>query len=103
MKSYKSMILETRLKDLVTVGLNMKDADMWITRKGSIETVGKPVKEFSKQLIGIKVVRTDMLNADFLYYAILNMFNQGYFKTRATGTIRLVNIKVQDVKDIKIG
>lgn len=37
MKSYKSMILETRLKDLVTVGLNMKDADMWITRKGSIE------------------------------------------------------------------
>lgn len=44
-----------------------------------------------------------MLNADFLYYAILNMFNQGYFKTRATGTLRLVNIKVQDVKDIKIG
>ena len=102
MKSYKALLLETRLKDMVKVGLNMKDADFWIQRKGTIETVGTPVKEFSKEHIGVKVTRTDILVPDFLYYAIMNLYNQGYFKQYAKGTLKLVNIGVNDVKNIRL-
>ena len=93
----------TRLKDLATVATNMPDADFWLIRKGSDKTVGTPVKEFEPSRIGVKIVRTDVLDPNYLYYAMMNLHNQGYFARLAVGTLKLVNIKVSDVANISFG
>jgi hypothetical protein len=56
--------------------------------------VGKPVKEFDPSRIGIKVVKTDILDPNYLYYAMMNLHNQGHFARLANGTTNLVNITV---------
>lgn len=93
----------TRLKDLARVSTNMPDADFWIIRKGSDKTVGTPVKEFNPERIGIKIVRTDVLDPQYLYYTMMHLHNQGYFAKVAVGTLKLVNIKVADVANISFG
>ena len=75
----------------------------WVQRKGSMDTVGKPTKEFSKEHIGVRVVRDDVLVPDYLYYAMEHIYNQGYYKQFAKGTLKLVNISVNDVKNIRLG
>ena len=92
-----------RLKDLARVATNMEDADFWLIRKSSAKMVGKPLKEFEPQRIGVKILRTDVIDPGYLYYAILNLYNQGYFAARANGVTNLVNIKVSDVADIAFG
>lgn len=91
----------TTLKDLATVKTNMQDADFWLVRKGSSKTVGKPVREFNPEHIGIKVTRTDVLDPQYLYYVFMNLHNQGYFAQRATGMSELVHIRTSDVADIE--
>ena len=81
----------------------MQDADFWLVRKGSDKTVGKPVKEFDPSRIGIKVVKTDVLDPNYLYYAMMNLHNQGHFARIANGTTNLVNITVNDIANIPIG
>ena len=92
-----------RLKDLARVATNMEDADFWLIRKSSAKMVGKPLKEFEPQRIGVKILRTDVIDPGYLYYAILNLYNQGYFAARANGVTNLVTIKVSDVADIAFG
>ena len=93
----------TRLKDIAKIATNMQDADFWLIRKGSDKTVGKPVKEFDPARIGIKVVRTDVLDPKYLYYVMMNLHNQGHFARTANGTTNLVNIRVEDIANIPIG
>jgi hypothetical protein len=93
----------TRLKDLAKIATNMPDADFWLVRKGSDKTVGKPVKEFDPSRIGIKVVKTDIIDPNYLYYAMMNLHNQGHFARIANGTTNLVNITVNDIANIPLG
>jgi hypothetical protein len=93
----------TRLKDIAKIATNMPDADFWLIRKGSDKTVGKPVKEFDPSRIGVKVVRTDILDPNYLYYAMMNLHNQGHFTRIANGTTNLVNITVNDIANIPLG
>jgi hypothetical protein len=93
----------TRLKDIAKIATNMQDADFWLVRKGSDKTVGKPVKEFDPSRIGVKVVRTDVLDPNYLYYAMMNLHNQGHFARIANGTTNLVNITVNDIANIPLG
>ena len=93
----------TRLKDLAKIATNMPDADFWLVRKGSDKTVGKPVKEFDPSRIGVKVVKTDVLDPNYLYYAMMNLHNQGHFARIANGTTNLVNITVNDIANIPLG
>jgi len=93
----------TRLKDLAKIATNMPDADFWLIRKGSDKTVGKPVKEFDPSRIGIKVVRTDVLDPNYLYYVMMHLHNQGQFARIANGTTNLVNITVNDIANIPLG
>ena len=81
----------------------MQDADFWLVRKGSDKTVGKPVKEFDPSRIGVKVVRTDVLDPKYLYYVMMNLHNQGHFARIANGTTNLVNIRVEDIANIPLG
>ena len=98
-------LLETAqifLEDVCTIKTNFPEADFWMIRKGSANVVGKPVREFSPENIGIKVLRTDLLLPTFLFYAIENMVNQGVFAREATGSLRLVNIRTEMVRKIRI-
>lgn len=92
-----------RLKDIAKIATNMPDADFWLVRKGSDKTVGKPVKEFDPSRIGVKVVKTDVLDPNYLYYAMMNLHNQGHFARIANGTTNLVNITVNDIANIPLG
>jgi hypothetical protein len=93
----------TRLKDLAKIATNMPDADFWLVRKGSDKTVGKPVKEFDPSRIGVKVVRTDVIDPNYLYYVMMNLHNQGQFARLSNGTTNLVNITVNDIANILLG
>ncbi len=83
----------------VTVG---RDADFWLVRRGSEETVGTPTNEFNPQHIAIKVTRRDIILPDYLFYVLQYLHSQGYWKTRCSGSTRLVGIRTQDVKDLHL-
>jgi hypothetical protein len=83
--------------------LNFEDADFWIQRKGSAKTVGKPTSNFEPGYIGIKVTATDVINAKYLQYVFEYLWMQGRFSQLAKGTLNLVHINVNDVRNIPIG
>jgi hypothetical protein len=92
-----------RLKDLAEVGTNFEDAHFWLIRKGTPDAIGTPTKEFKDEHIGIGVVRTDIINPDYLYYALMNLQMQGYWREHARGMLKLVSIRTEDVKNIRLG
>lgn len=91
-----------KLKDLCEVKMNMSDADFWIIRRGDKKSVGKPTKEFSKEHIGIKVTSTDILDANYLFYTMCFVQSVGYYMNTAKGSTPLVNISVDDVKNLNL-
>lgn len=92
-----------RLKAYATVKMNYKDADFWITRRGTPDEIGRPSKEFNKESFGVKVFATDILDPQFLYYAMMNIHGQGLYKNMGTGTTQLVSIKLNNIKNIRVG
>ena len=90
-----------RLKDVAKVATNMPDADFWIVRRGSEKNVGSVVEEYNREHIGIKVTSSEVVPR-FMYYAMMHLHNQGVWKRMATGTTNLVNINVQDVRNISL-
>lgn len=91
-----------RLKDVAKISVNMPEADFWIIRRGSIENVGKPVDDFHEERIGVKIENTEMLFPQYAKYMMMYIWMSGYYRSFATGTTELVNIKVSDVKDIRL-
>jgi len=91
-----------KLKNFATIKTNFSDADFWIIRRGSLKTVGKPVKEFNPEHIGISVTRTDIINPDYLYYVFMHLHSQGYFANHSSGVTNLVNITPDIVKNIPL-
>jgi hypothetical protein len=85
------------------VKTNFPDADFWLQRRGSVNQVGKPSREFAEENIGIKVTNTDFVLPDYLYYAMEHLYQQGMWRQLATGTTKLVNIKTRDVKNLPLG
>ena len=94
---------QMRLKDVATIKVGLPDADFYVELRGSMDKVGSVTKEHGPYRAGIKVIRTDILLPHFLYYAMMNMHAQGYFKRLATGATNLVNIKISDIANIKLG
>lgn len=92
-----------QLGDLVNMQLGMQDADFWIEYRGSVDTIGRPSKDYSPKKLGIKVTRTDQLDPRYLYYVFEHLFNQGKFRQFAKGATNLVNLRVDDIKRIPIG
>jgi len=91
-----------KLQQIAIVKTNFPNADFYITRKGSLKTVGKPTKTFRPQDIGIKVTEEKLIYWDYLYYCFLNLYNTGQWQPLANGTLALVHIKVSDVKNIDL-
>jgi hypothetical protein len=92
-----------KLGHLCEIKTNFPEADFWLVRKGSDEEVGKPTKEFSPENIGIKVIETDVIYPQYLYYALMNLHNQGKFIGLSRGATQLKNISVNDIKNISFG
>lgn len=90
-----------KLKYVATVKTNFPEADFWITRRGSLKTVGTPTHDFYEEHIGIKVNRTDILLPEYLFYCMENLKNQEIWERYATGTLSLVNIRIEDVQSIE--
>lgn len=103
MYSFKEFLNENKLGDYAHVGTDMKDADFWIVRRGSTDTIGKPTTEYKPEHIGVKVHRTDVLLPKYLQYALQHLHGQGMWKREHSGTTNLVNITTKQIKDIKLG
>jgi hypothetical protein len=91
------------LGDLCEFKINFPEADFWLVRKGSDKTVGMPVKEFDSERIGVKVIQTDVLDPQYLYYVFMHLQQSGKFIPLAHGTLRLKNISIRDIKSISVG
>ena len=106
MRRFKDLIIESgagRLSDYAKIKLNMKNADFWIARRGTPDAIGGVSKEFSKESFGVKVFATDVLDPDYLYYAMMNIHGQGHYKNMGSGTTQLVSIKLNNLQNIRIG
>ncbi|MGC1014389.1 hypothetical protein [Pantoea agglomerans] len=89
-----------KLSDLATIRTDFPDADFWLVRRGSLKTCGQPVRDFNPEHIGVKVVRTDLLLPDYLFYCMQHLHTSKVWEPTATGTLSLVNIRISDVRDI---
>lgn len=90
-----------KLKDVAVVKVGLKSAHFWLVRRGSVKLVGKPVRVFNPEHIGIEVLRKDILLPDFLYYSLTHIHSTGAWEQYAHGTLSLVNIRTSDVKNIE--
>ncbi|MCG7551607.1 hypothetical protein [Pseudoalteromonas sp. Of7M-16] len=91
-----------RLTDVATIKTGLEQADFWIVRRGSLKTVGSVSREFNPEHIGVKVTRTDILLPDYLYYWFMALHQAKTWEVIANGTLSLVNIKVSDVRNIRL-
>ena len=90
------------LSDVATIRTDFPDADFWLVRRGTLDRCGEPQHEFNPEHIGVKVERTDLLLPTFLFYLMMHVHQQGFWKARATGTTNLVNIQTADVRGIEL-
>jgi hypothetical protein len=83
-----------RIGDVCIFKTNFPEADFWLQRKGSEQSVGKPSKEFYEENIGVKV------KEEYYYFQFLH--TQGVFAPISHGTLGLKNITISDIKSIPI-
>ncbi len=91
-----------KLSAIATIRTHFPEAHFWLVRRGSVERCGEPVKMFNPEHIGIRIERTDLLLPDYLFYALIHVHETGYWKSVATGSLSLVNIRVSDVRNIEM-
>lgn len=92
----------TRLGDLAKVSTNMPDADFWLRRSGSDNTVGEVLRSFNPDAIGIKVTATDALDPRYLSYVFRHLHGTGVFAKMASGATNLVHIKASDIANMQV-
>jgi len=90
---------EPKLKHIAEVKTNFPDADYYIVRKGSRDTVGKVTNEFSPEHIGVKITHEGVL-PKYHQYAMQYAHMNGYWKPKAKGVLELQHISVDDVKNM---
>lgn len=93
-----------KIGDVCIFKTNFPDADFWLQRKGSEQSVGKPSKEFYEENIGVKIKDeyNDMIDKNYLFYYFQFLFMQGVFAPISHGTLSLKNISISDIKSIPI-
>lgn len=88
--------------DLVDFKSNEENADFWLIRKGSENTVGTPTKEYSPEYIAVIIKDRSIIDPQYLYYYFMMLQSKGVFKMLAKGTTKLMNIRISDVKSIPV-
>lgn len=90
------------LGDLISISTGQEDADLYVIRRGSLKSVGKPTKEYNKVAYGITIKDRDLLDPQYLYYMLMYVHSSGYFKSKAKGSTNLVNITKDDILNIPV-
>lgn len=92
-----------KLGNLAKVQTNMSDADFWLRRSGSEKSVGEVLTEFNPDAIGIKVIRTEIIDPRYLRYVFMHLHSQGVFARASSGATGLVHIRAKDIADMRVG
>jgi hypothetical protein len=90
--------------DIAEIKTDFPEANFWLQRKGSENTIGKPLKEYYSENIGIKVKKEyiDKVLPEYLYYAFTFLYQKGVFQPLAVGSLSLKNLRISDVRAIPI-
>lgn len=109
MKSFSQYISEDEEKkprtlgELIKIGTRMEDADFWIHRRGDINRLGHPTKEYNPEHFGVKVTRPDVLDPKYAYYMMMHVANTGHYRQHAVGSTNVMNIRASHITDIPLG
>ncbi len=90
-----------KLSNVAQIQIGLENADFYLTRRGSIESVGAPSLSFNKESIGIKIT-SEGFDPKFMFYWFEMVHRSGAFKQIATGSLSLVNIRIEDIKNIPL-
>lgn len=93
-----------KLSDVAEIGTNMEDADFWLIRRGSPNKIGRPVREFWPEHIGVRVTQEGRKTVlpDYLFYALDYLYSTGTWKRVCYGALALQHIRTADVKDVPL-
>lgn len=91
-----------KLGNFAEIKTQFPDADFWIVRRGSAQNVGAPTKSYNPENIGIKVTAVDKIDPRYLFYVMQYLHSQGYWQNLSHGSLNLVNIRRDDVKNIPL-
>lgn len=58
-----------KLKDLTHIATKQPDAHFWVKLNG------EPTRDYHHSYVGIKVIKTDILLPDYLYYVFVHLYN----------------------------
>ena len=106
-----------KLSDFATISSEVENPHFYIRRKGSLKSDLKPGKytgaigEVSKERpeashksswFGIKLNETGLMYFDpnYLYYFMMNIYNQGVWDMFGHGSLRLVNLRKDDIDQV---
>ena len=92
------------LGDVAELRLNDPDADFWLEQRGDETKLGMPQKEYGPYRIGV-TVRPEMrkhLDARFLYYLVMDIWQGGAWRGLGRGTLRLKHLLMSDIKDMVV-
>ncbi len=95
-------LMERQIHDVASVVPTRPDANFWIVRNGNAEEVGRPVKEYSPNHLGVTIM-TDDIDEEYLYYYMMSLHltnRMGEMSTR--GGADQYTISAHDVRNIKI-
>ncbi len=90
-----------KLADICSLRIGDENADFWIVRRGARGKVGSPTRIFNREHIGLKVLVKDV-DERYLFWVFEHLWTRGVFLLIAHGTTDLVNIRIEDLKNIPL-
>ncbi|MDB9315624.1 hypothetical protein PN462_21100 [Spirulina sp. CS-785/01] len=77
---------------------NFPTADFWLTNKGSLDTLGTPLKTFEPYYIGI--LCPQFIVPDYGFYLFVYLRSQGIWKQLAVGTTAYKSLRIREVRRV---
>ena len=84
------------LNDLCEIKTNFKNADFWINKNPNYEH-GVVTKVFNEEHIGIKVIRTDLLVPDYLYYVMIFFHKRGVLSDLTDSNNQICELTIKNL------
>ncbi|MEO9124762.1 MAG: hypothetical protein ABI262_08765, partial [Microcoleus sp.] len=77
---------------------NFAEADFWLINKGSVQSLGKPVKVFEPFLTGIQCPAT--IEPRYGYYLCVHLHSIGTWSEHSRGSINLQHLRIRDIREV---
>ena len=90
------------LSDWCEIRTTFPTADFWLVRKASGHRVGRPVREYSPEHIGLLARNPQQMLPGYLWYVMEVLYLKGYWLHHCHGSLSLQHIRVKDVKRLRI-